>query len=200
MPTRQMRRSERLAGLALLGVATFVLTAWAGQTMPPAATPIPTATSLPLPLGGTLVISGRGASALQALEASRARTTGLGVPERLPPGFSLALSETRIQPDGAWASDSVYLAADARQLQIFQSSYPNRKQVLAPVESSGTVSIAGETWRHLVLAYPQPDRTLLRIVFMDWSDGQSYRSLSVDSRGAPQVELVNLIEVASSLR
>jgi hypothetical protein len=203
-----MMRFGRRARLVLLFVGmtmlSFTVATAAGQLMPKSRHALPPKVS-PQPPQPQLVLLGRGAE-----DASRVLTTVqngflpfvpvLPAAAAFPPGYELAQAESHIQ-SGKFASlDIDYVASGNAQVQLFESNSPNTKPVSAPVEASDSLVIGGASWRYLRLSFPQPSGTPLVVHFADRPfDGQTYVSVSLDSRGDLAAEKGQLIAIIASL-
>lgn len=201
-----MMRFGRRARLVLLFVGvtmlSFTVASAAGQLIPRSRQAIPPQASPNTPQP-QLVLLGRGAE-----DASRVLTTVRNgflpfvpvVPAALPPGYELAQAESHIQSGQFAILDIDYVASGNAQIQLFESNSPNTKPVIAPVEATDTLLIRGTSWHYLRLSFPQPNGTPLVVHFADRPfDGQTYVSVSLDSRGNLAAEKGQLIAIIASL-
>jgi hypothetical protein len=186
--------------LVLIFAASFGLTTLAAQLVPATARPVPPATTPPPP-PEQLVIHGRGlAAATHALQASAAQLPFHAVLPKAPAGYELALVEGRVLSHGQAVLNLVYQSPGDLEFDVFEANNSIAKSVQAPVDQSAMISIGGSTWRYLLLAYPQPNGSTLKVHFLERAfDGSLYVSLSLRSRGDLADEKVELIEAAASV-
>lgn len=203
-----MMRPGRRVQVVLLFVGTtllsFTVASAAGQIVPPSrqASPPQVARTSPEP---QLVLLGRGPQdAARVIANAQGHSSLLPftpmIPARLPSGYRLAQAELRVQAGQYALLDIAYVADGNAQIQLFQSNYPNSKQVSAPVQARDELAIGGAGWRYLLLRFPQPGGTPLVVHFAERPfDGHTYMSVGLDSHGSLATEKAQLIEIIASL-
>jgi hypothetical protein len=201
-----MNRIPFRAGVAALAIAAFILTAWAGQVGSPARTPIPPASdnaTLP-PLPEMLVIEGLGEKQAQrALGLVRTQLPfAVQLPGGLPAGYVATKVSARVLVDGRAVLDILYHGQGQQEYHLFEMNTPNTKEVLAPVVTTETITVAQTTWTYRLLSFYQPDgsRLLEHSVERAYATAQPYTSVSLRSSGDLPAEKTALIASIASLQ
>ncbi len=100
----------------------------------------------------------------------------------VPSDFRVSQAQARVLSDNLGFLDVLYLGPSDLQLHVFESNYANPKAISAAVEASDQLMVGGTPWRYLLLAFPQPDGSKLRIHFAERGfDGKTYLSVGLDS-------------------
>ncbi len=200
-PGRRARFVLLFVGVTLL---SFTVASAAGQLIPPSRQAIPPK-AIHQPPEPQLLLLGRGAEDAARVLANVQGQGGLLpfaplIPASLPTGYRLAQAESRVQAGQYALLDVAYAGDGNTQIQLFQSNYPNSKEVSAPVQARDELVIGGTSWRYLLLSFPQPSGTPLVVHFAERPfDGRTYMSVGLDSRGNLAAEKAQLIEIIASL-
>lgn len=187
----------------LVGLIAFAGTALATPSAPPLATPVPGPSAPADLLPEIHSLNGRGAAQASAVVSKAAELLPFEplLPSVLPTGYELFLADLSVRSRSSASFQVVYVGGDlSRQLHVYEKAGPLFKEPLADILERDDVVIGADTWRYMLISFPQPSGEPLAYHVLERFDGSRFVSIDWRSHGELESEKAQLARIAASLR